>query len=87
MCSCILVRSDIGLYPINEDNLSTTTQRRSRLQHGYCIGVSRQGAQVTASEGLAQGPYVASRAGVEPTTIRLKVIDSTKVHSFIQGFI
>ena len=26
----------------------------------------------------AQGPYVASRAGVEPTTLRLKVIVSTK---------
>src|SRR6218665_513110 len=28
--------------------------------------------------GLAQGPYVAARAGDEPTTIRLKVIVSTK---------
>ena len=27
--------------------------------------------------GLAQGPYVAAGAGVEPTTLRLKVIDST----------
>ena len=27
---------------------STTTQRRSRLQHGYCIGVSRRSAQATA---------------------------------------
>ena len=31
--------------------------------------------------GLAQGPYVMARAGVEPTTLRLKVIDSTKVPS------
>src|SRR6218665_1270690 len=29
-------------------------------------------------KGLAQGPYVAARAGVEPTTLRLKVIVSTK---------
>src|SRR6218665_1683354 len=27
---------------------------------------------------VAQGPYVAARAGVEPTTLRLKVIVSTK---------
>src|SRR6218665_1483543 len=53
--------------------------RRSRLQHGYCIGVSRRSAQATAGKGLAQGPYiyVAARAGVEPTTLRLKAIDST----------
>src|SRR6218665_3014115 len=56
----------------------STIQRRSRLQHGYCIGVSRQSAQTTAGKGLAQGPYVAARAGVEPTTLRLKVIASTK---------
>ena len=29
-------------------------------------------------KGLAQGPYMAARAGVEPTTLRLKAIDSTK---------
>src|SRR6218665_2425397 len=34
--------------------------------------------QATAGKGLAQGPYVAARAGVEPTTLRLKVIVSTK---------
>src|SRR6218665_3940133 len=42
--------------------------------HGYCIGASRRSAQATAGKGLAQGPYVAARAGVEPTTLRLKVI-------------
>src|SRR6218665_3970363 len=56
---------------------SSTTQRGSRLQHGYCIGVSRRSAQATADNGLAQGPYMAARAGVEPTTLRLKVIVST----------
>src|SRR6218665_2198106 len=35
---------------------STTTQRRSRLQHGYCIGVSRRSAQATAGKGLAKVP-------------------------------
>ena len=60
---------------------SSTTQRRSRLQHGYCIGVSRRSAQATPGKQLAQGPYVTAREGVEPTTLRLKVIDSTKVPS------
>src|SRR6218665_2956156 len=32
----------------------------------------------TVGKGLAQGPYMAARAGVEPTTLRLKAIDSTK---------
>src|SRR6218665_1771230 len=58
---------------------STTTRRRSRLQHGYCIGVSRRSAQATVSEGLLQGSNMMARAGVEPTTLRLKVIDSAKV--------
>src|SRR6218665_4047674 len=34
-------------------------------------------AQATAGKGLAQGFYVAARAGVEPTTLRLRVIDFT----------
>src|SRR6218665_3858315 len=57
---------------------SSTTQRRSRLQRGYCIGVLRRSAQATAGKGLAQGPNVVARVGVEPTTLRLKVIVSTK---------
>src|SRR6218665_71850 len=47
---------------------SSTTQRRSRLQHGYCAGVSCRSAQATVGKGLAQGPYMAARVGVEPTT-------------------
>ena len=33
--------------------------------------------KATASEGLAQGPYVAARAGVEPMTLRTKGVIST----------
>src|SRR6218665_4058205 len=33
-------------------------------------------SQVTVSEGLAQGPYVADRAGIEPMTLRMKGVDS-----------
>jgi len=34
--------------------------------------------QATVSKGLAKGPYVAARAGVEPMTLRTKDVDSTK---------
>jgi len=54
---------------------SNTTQRRSRLQHGYCIGVSHRSVHATVGKRLAQGPYMAARAEVEPTTLRLRVID------------
>jgi len=37
--------------------------------------------QATVSEGLAQGPYVAARAGVEPMTLRTKGVHSTKAPS------
>ena len=33
--------------------------------------------QTTVSEGLAEGPYVAARAGVEPMTLRTKDVYST----------
>src|SRR6218665_2303681 len=33
--------------------------------------------QSSVSKGLAQGPYMAARAGVEPATLRLRVIDLT----------
>ena len=35
--------------------------------------------QATVSEGLAQGPYMAARAEVEPMTLRTKGVDSTNV--------
>jgi len=33
--------------------------------------------QATASEGLAQGPHVAARAGFLPATLRTKGVEST----------
>ena len=33
--------------------------------------------QANASEGLAQGPYVAAKAGLEPATLRTKGVEST----------
>src|SRR6218665_1003359 len=41
----------------------------SEFTHGRAL-------QATVSEGLAQDPYVAAIAGFEPTTLRLKDIDS-----------
>jgi len=43
--------------------------------------------QATVSEGLAQGPYMAARAGFELTTLRLKGIDSTTPHKFTHSLI
>jgi len=44
--------------------------------------------QATVSEELVQGPYVAARAGFEPTTLRLKGIDPTNAtprSTFLEG--
>ena len=37
--------------------------------------------QATVSEGLAQGPYVAARAGIEPMTLRTKDVNFTNAPS------
>ena len=50
---------------------------RISLDRAYCVGVSRRSAQATASEILVQDPYVAARAGFEPTTLRSLAFDST----------
>src|SRR6218665_2905045 len=55
--------------------LPTTARILYRSFTPKCTGI------ITAGKGLAQGPYVTARAGVEPTTLRLKVIDSTKAPS------
>src|SRR6218665_1902617 len=67
--------------PINFPNKVLFIVVTFRPEHEYCIGVSRRSAQGTAGKGLAQGPYVAARAGVEPTTLRLRVIASTNAPS------
>src|SRR6218665_3867919 len=55
---------------------STATQRRSRHSTDAVSEFHAEAPQATASEGLAQGPYVAARAGVEPTTLRSIGVDS-----------
>ena len=42
-----------------------------------CRSLHAETLQATASEGLAQGSYVAVRAGFEPVTLHSKFIDST----------
>ena len=41
------------------------------------LGLRGRWKPLTVSEGLAQCPYVAARAGLEPTTLRSKGSDST----------
>ena len=56
---------------------TTTTQRRSRHSTDTVSEFHAEAPQATASEGLAQGPYVAARAGFEPMTPRMKGDEST----------
>src|SRR6218665_3777638 len=79
LCMAFFIHSfipAISIAPLHVLYYSEALPTTARI--GYCIGVSRRTAQATAGKGLAQGPYVAARARVEPTTIRLKVIVSTK---------
>ena len=66
VCMCSIVH--LFLRPLN-----LSTQRRSRLQSGHCIGVSRWSARAIASE----GPYEANWGGFEPRTFRLQGNDAT----------
>src|SRR6218665_3000378 len=56
---------------------STTTQRHSRHSTDTVSELHAQAPQATASEGLAKGPNVATRAGFEPTTLWTKGVEST----------
>ena len=56
---------------------STTTPRRSRQSTDTESEFHAKAPQATESEGLAQGPYVAARAGFEPTTLRPKGDETT----------
>ena len=43
--------------------------------------------QATVSEVLAQGPYVAARAGFEPVTVRTKGVEFTNVLHLLVLFV
>src|SRR6218665_1552254 len=72
----------ISISPLQVLYYSEALPTTARVLHRSFIGVSRRSAQATAGKGLAQGTYVAARAGVEPTTLRLTVIDLTLHHQF-----
>ena len=74
---------DLGshFYQVGSDSYTKVAPRPSGDHVICCVAAflgSRLSAQATAGKGLAQGPYVADKVGVEPTTLRLKVIVSTK---------
>ena len=51
---------------------STTTQKRSRLQHGYCVGVSRRSATSNCDWRTCPRSLRGARVGFEPATLRTK---------------
>src|SRR6218665_3316143 len=55
---------------------STTTQKHSRHSTDTVPEFHAEAPHATVSEGLAQGLYVVARAGVEPTTLRTKGVES-----------
>ena len=57
--------------------MSTNTQRHSRHSTNTASEFHAEAPQATASEALAQGPYVATRAGFEPMTLQTKGSKST----------
>ena len=59
--------------------ITIATQRRFLHSTDTVPKSHAEAPQANVSEGLAQGPYVAARAGVESMTIRLKGVDSTNV--------
>jgi len=52
-------------------------KRHSRHSTDTMPEFHAEAPQATVREGLAQGPYVAARAEVEPMTLRTKGVDST----------
>src|SRR6218665_102764 len=71
------VRQAISIAPLQVHYYSEALP----TQHGYCVGVSRRMQHATVSEGHAQGPYVAARAGFKPATLRTKGVESTNAPS------
>ena len=69
MYVCILLYLSISIELLT----ARVFQKRSRPQQLIlCRSLHAEALQATASEGLAQGPYVAAGAGFEPATIRSK---------------
>ena len=67
----IIIHSFIQTISIEPEQVYTT-QRLSRHSTDTVLEFHAEAPQATASEELAQGPFVAARAGFEPTTLRTK---------------
>ena len=65
----------------------TTAQKCSRHSTDTVPEFHAEAPQATASEGLAQGPYVVARAGFEPATLLTKGAETTneppRLHSTV----
>src|SRR6218665_2837278 len=74
--SFIMASSIAPLQVLHYSEALPTTARIGPTVSEFHADAHRQ----LLGKGLAQGPYMymAARAGVEPTTLRLKAIDSTK---------
>ena len=59
--------------------MSTTTQRHPQHSKDTVLKFHAKAKQASESEGLAQGPYVAARAGIEPTTLQTIGVNSTEL--------
>src|SRR6218665_3879652 len=71
---CVVLYSSISIALLT----ARVFQKRSQPQQlTLCRSLHAEALEATASEGLAQGPYVVARAGFEPLTLWSKGIDST----------
>src|SRR6218665_1786989 len=72
---CISIFIHIYIAPLQ---VHYTTQKRSRPQQlTLCRSLNAEALQAIAGKGLAQGSYMAARAGFEPTTLRSNGVVST----------
>ena len=71
---CIYCIVFIHFYSASHETFRSAPDKQ---QLTLCRSLHAEALQATASEGLAQGPDMAARAGFEPATIRSKDAGST----------
>ena len=75
VCVCTCFHSFIQIFLLRLFR-STATQRCSRHSMDTVLEFHVEALQASASEGLAQGPYVVARVGFESAILRTKGIIS-----------
>ena len=65
----------ISIAPLQVLHYSETLPTAARIL--YRSFTPKRTGNSTGHKGLDQGPYVVDRAGIEPTTLRLRVLDLT----------